>query len=216
MDLKHKWNELLKENPQLRIVNASKALGVSEVELLALNVGDTVTRLRNEPKEILKDLKPLRKLMALTRNENCVHESRGVYKNPNIDDESPMGVFVSKNIDLRIFFMHWASVYAVEQPVRGKIQRSIQFFAQDGLAVHKVFLTEESIVEAYDKLVEKYKSDNQEIGQEVRKAIPSTIDFVKDEEVDIEAFHKSWEEIKHAHDYFMRVLRDFRLRRLKH
>ncbi len=215
MDLKQKWDNLLKENPKMRIVNAAKELGVSEVELLALNVGSGVTRLKNEPKSILKDLKPLRKLMALTRNENAVHESKGVYKNHDIDDESPMGVFVTKNIDLRIFFTHWASAFAVEQPMGKKVQRSIQFFAQDGLAVHKVFLTEDSVLEEYYKLIKKYKSDNQEVEQEVGEAIPSMIKFVKDEEVDVEAFHKSWEEIKNAHDYFMRVLRDFRLRRVQ-
>ncbi len=211
-ELKQQWENLTKEDPKLRIVNAAKQLGVSEVELLALNVGTTVTRLKNEPKSILKDLRPLRKVMALTRNENCVHERKGVYKNHQILDDSPMGMFITKDIDLRIFFDHWASVFAVEEQARGKARRSIQFFSQDGLAIHKMFLTDESVVEEYDKMIEKYKSDNQEIGETVTKGITNDREIAKDEDVDIEAFHKAWSSMSDAHDYF-RVLRDFKLTR---
>ena len=54
--LVEQWEALKSEQPQLRIRNAAAALGVSEVELLATNIGKTVTRLRNEPKEILKEI----------------------------------------------------------------------------------------------------------------------------------------------------------------
>ncbi len=211
-ELKQQWENLIKEYPKLRIVNAAKKLGVSEVELLALNVGTTVTRLRNEPKSILKDLKPLKKVMALTRNENCVHERKGIYKNHQIKEESPMGLFITKDIDLRIFFNHWASAFAVEEEARGKTRRSIQFFSQDGLAIHKVYLTEKSILGAFEGLVEKYKSDNQEIGEEVSEGIINDTETAKDKDVDIEGFHKAWLGMADAHDYF-KVLRDFKLTR---
>lgn len=213
-NLKQQWEVLQKENPKLRIRNAAEQLGVSEVELLATKIGETVTRLKNEPKSILKDLKPLKKVMALTRNENCVHERKGIYKNHKIKDDHSIGVFVTKDIDLRIFFDHWASAFAVEENIgENKIRRSIQFFSKDGLAIHKVYLIKDSIVEAFDDLVTKYKSDDQKPTQEVFE-VDEKEDYKKDEEIDIDAFHKAWKAMKHTHD-FAGVLKDHQLKRVQ-
>ena len=37
--------------------------------------------------------------------------------------------------------------------------RSLQFFDIDGTAIHKVFLTDQSNLEAYEKIVEKYEKE---------------------------------------------------------
>lgn len=73
-DLKTRWNELREEQPHLRIRNAADALGVSEAELLATNIGNGVTRLKTEFAAILSDVEKLGKVMALTRNDECVHD----------------------------------------------------------------------------------------------------------------------------------------------
>lgn len=213
LELKKRWDKLKKENPRLRIRNAAEKIGVSEVELLATKIGETVVRLRNEHKSILKDLIALEKVMALTRNKNCVHERKGVYKNPRFEEDSVIGVFVSKDIDLRLFFNHWDSVFAVEEPMGDNVRRSIQFFSKDGLAIHKVYLTKDSNVDEYQKLIEKYKSDNQDIGQKITR-LNEEKKYVTDEEVDLETFHKEWKELKHTHD-FSGVLRKHNLGRVQ-
>lgn len=205
--LKQKWEDLLKENPRLRIRNAAAKLGVSEVELLALNVSTTVTRLKNKPQAILLDLKPLQLVMGLTRNDDCVIERTGKYRNCDFKEDTPMGTIVSKTINLRIFFSHWDSAFAVEEQARGKTRKSIQFFSKDGLAVHKIYLIDESVEEEYDKVVEKYKSDNQEQGQKVVKLEEKKLETKKDEDVDIEAFHKAWKELKHVHDFYGMIIK---------
>ena len=71
--LKSQWAALKAENPHMRIRNAAEQLGVSEAELVATSVGETVTRLRPEFAAILTDVKSLGRVMGLTRNDECVH-----------------------------------------------------------------------------------------------------------------------------------------------
>ena len=129
--LKEKWAELKASNPSLRIRNAAEELGVTEVELLATKCGEEVSRLRPEFANILAEVEKLGKVMALTRNNEVVHERKGTYLNPELKNPH-VGLFVGEDIDLRIFFANWASVYAVQEESRGKIRKSIQFFAKDG------------------------------------------------------------------------------------
>lgn len=111
-DLKEKWEALKAENPHLRIRNAAAELGVSEAELLATNVGEGVTVLKPEFKDILTEAEQLGKVMALTRNDECVHERKGTYLNG--DFSSPHAqLFVGEDIDLRIFLNHWKFAFAV-------------------------------------------------------------------------------------------------------
>src|SRR5690606_30049980 len=112
-NLKSQWDALKAENPHLRIRNAAEKLGVSEAELLATQTGDTVTRLKPEFAAILTEIEKLGKVMALTRNDECVHERKGVYLNP--DFSSPHAqLFVGEDIDLRIFLSQWKYAFAVE------------------------------------------------------------------------------------------------------
>src|SRR5690606_40677369 len=99
--------------------------------------------------------------MALTRNEQVVHERKGTYLNPTLKGESPVGLFVGEDIDLRIFFHNWTFAFAVIEPVKDEWRRSLQFFANDGSAIHKIYLTPSSDAEAFDRLVESYKADDQ-------------------------------------------------------
>src|SRR5690606_1355463 len=110
--LKQKWDALKAEQPQLRIRNAADALGVSEGELIALTVGENVTRLNPDFTNILLEVESLGKVMALTRNDECVHERKGVYLNG--DFSSPHAqLFVGEDIDMRIFLSHWKYAFAV-------------------------------------------------------------------------------------------------------
>ncbi|WBL25888.1 hemin-degrading factor [Zunongwangia sp. HGR-M22] len=198
--LKQQWETLKEEQPQLRIRNAAQALNVSEAELLATKIDNGVTRLANKPKEILQEIESLGKVMALTRNESCVHERKGTYLNPSIS-KSPVGLFVGEDIDLRIFFMHWAFAFAVTEMARGKERLSLQFFAEDGMAIHKIYLTPKSDVAAYYALVEKYKAEVQSAELKT-KVFSEEKNYKSDDEVALADFQRSWETLNDTHHFF--------------
>ena len=199
-NLKSQWEKLKATSPNLRIRNAAEQLGVSEAKLLATQVGETVTRLRPEFAEILSDIEKLEKVMALTRNEECVHERKGIYL--NADFSSPhAGLFVGEDIDLRIFLSHWAKAFAVSEKSEHGDRKSLQFFGKDGLAIHKIYLTKDSNDLAFEELVLKYKSDDQSI-DETAVEVPLNIDEKADADIDVAGFQAAWETLKDTHEFF--------------
>ena len=115
-DLKAQWDALKQEHPHLTTSNAAEKLGVSEMELLATKIGNGVTRLQPLFKEILSEIESLGKVMALTRNNECVHERKGIYLNG--DFSSPhASLFVGEDIELRIYLSHWKKAFAVVEDI---------------------------------------------------------------------------------------------------
>ncbi|MBA5628489.1 hemin-degrading factor [Moheibacter lacus] len=206
--LKEKWNALKAEQPQLRIRNAADALGVSEGELLSTQVGEEVTVLKPDFPAILSEIESLGKVMALTRNDQCVHERKGVYLNG--DFSSPHAqLFVGEDIDLRIFLSQWKFAFAV---VEGD-KKSLQFFGKDGLAIHKIYLTKDSNPEAFDALVEKFTAEEQPTGIQTEAIAPKAPEK-PDSEIDVAGFQTAWKELKDTHDFFM-MLRKFGVSRVQ-
>lgn len=196
-DLKEKWEALKAENPHVRIRNAAAQLGVSEAELLATGVGEGVTVLKPEFPGILTEAGQLGKVMALTRNDECVHERKGTYLNG--DFSSPHAqLFVGEDIDLRIFLNHWKFVFAV---VEGD-KKSLQFFGKDGLALHKIYLTKDSNDSAFEAIVEKFKAEDQNQAFVFEAVAPKQAEKA-DAEIDVDGFKKAWTELKDTHDFFM-------------
>lgn len=202
IDLAHAWALVKEEDPKLRIRDAAKRLGVGEAQLLATRVGSGVTRLRPEFVEILQQLHRLGRIMALTRNEEIVHERKGEYKNvESIKGHGPMGLAVNDDIDLRIFFSPWKFAFAsVDEGPRG-VMRSFQFFDGAGDAIHKVYLTEASDVAAFENIVEQFRSDDQTPTLDVlpRAAKPPER---PDSEIDVKGFRKAWAELRDTHDFY--------------
>ena len=201
-ELKEKWETLKAENPHLRIRNAAEQLGVSEAELLATNVGNGVTILTSDFSDLLQEVVKLNKVMALTRNDECVHERKGVYLNP--DFSSPHAqLFVGEDIDLRIFISSWKFGFSVVEGDR----KSLQFFGKDGLALHKIYLTKDSSEAEFDVLTEKYKAENQS-AEIVTETVPAKAKEKADSEIDVAGFQQAWKDLKDTHDFFM-MLRKF-------
>ena len=201
-ELKEKWETLKAENPHLRIRNAAEQLGVSEAELLATNVGNGVTVLKSDFSDLLQEVVKLNKVMALTRNDECVHERKGVYLNP--DFSSPHAqLFVGEDIDLRIFISSWKFGFSVAEGDR----KSLQFFGKDGLALHKIYLTKDSNEAEFDVLTEKYKAENQS-AEIVTEPVPAKATEKADSEIDVAGFQQAWRGLKDTHDFFM-MLRKF-------
>ena len=201
-DLKAAWAKLRADDPKLRIRNAAEKLGVSEVELLATACGETVTRLAVEDwAEFLKELEPLGRVMALTRNDQFVHERKGVYQNAETGLPHNMALLVNADIDLRIFLNPWKTAFAVSEETPRGWQRSLQIFDASGTAIHKIYLIAESNVEAFEQIVEKYRSADQNRTQSVLPK-PDRETEKPDEEIDAEGFRAAWSELKDTHDFF--------------
>lgn len=207
-ELYNEYKSLKAAEPTLRARDASQKLGISEGELLASRVGteDTAICLENSPEKIQECLiavKDLGEVMALTRNESCVHERKGVYDNGSFEKTPHMtiGLFVNPDIDLRLFMNHWAFAFAATEQTRGGPKKSLQFFSKDGVAVHKIYLTDKSDEAAYDKLVENFKAEEQSNAIEIEEYAAKKPDM-PDDQIDLEGFTKGWEALQDTHDFY--------------
>lgn len=186
-------------------------LQISEGELLAAHVGSfgadesplQATRLRADWPQIVAGLEPLGDVMALTRNESCVHEKVGTYRGASVQGppQQQIGLLLGV-IDLRVFYSQWAHGFAVsERLADGAIQRSLQFFDAAGQAIHKVFVRPESDLAAYEALVERFRADDQAPGL-VPGAGWSEPAEKPDAEIDVAAFRKEWASLRDTHEFF--------------
>lgn len=207
-NLKTVWSEFRVANPKIRIRDVAKQLGVSEMELLATGIGENVVRLNDKFDELLHEVHKLGYVMALTRNEQIVHERKGVYENAETGLAHKMALFVNPDIDLRIFLSNWHFGFAVTSDSPRGTMRSLQFFDIDGTAVHKIFLTETSDLDAYSKLVADYKNDDQSDAITIGTK-PAPVSDLPDSEIDVEGFRAAWTGLKDTHDFFplMRIFK---------
>lgn len=134
-------------NPKARARDLAHANGLPEAALVAAHIGHGVTPITAEPAVLCPRIEALGDVMALTRNESCVHERKGAYKPFHAGAHAAM--VLGHEIDLRIFPRHWVHGFAVTEGDR----RSLQIFDAAGDAVHKVHLLADSDVAAFDRLV---------------------------------------------------------------
>ena len=231
--LAERWSTLRTEQPKLQIRDAARALGVSEAQLLATNIGKGVTRLQadgNQPREIMRAALDLGIVQAITRNENGVIETTGVAsKFKQAGDKSEQadakqdpetearqrniaGGYLGGQIDLRFHFENWKYAFAVEQAGRdGKPTRSLQFFDANGTAVHKIYLRNEPGVTVYDKLVATFRMPQQSAELNVLAVAPKAAEK-PDAEIDVKEFQLAWKDMTDVHQ-FAQIMREFHLSR---
>ena len=202
LGLKARYHLLKQQQPQIRARDAAKTLGASEGELLASHVGDGAVRLIDDAETILRAVSPLGNVMALTRNEFCVHERKGVYDNCDFfkHGKTAMGMFVNPDVDLRLFMNHWKYNFAAVEQTRAGPRKSLQFFDKEGQALHKIYLTPKSDEAAYDDLVAKHRHPQQHKTIETEAYEPPSPDRPNDE-IDWQAFRGAWENLKDTHDF---------------
>lgn len=196
--LRETWQAFQQNNPQVRIRDAARQLGCSEAELVATCCGDSAIRLWADWGELVTRLGELGPVMALTRNESAVCEKDGVYKNIQINGDT--GMVLGRDIDLRLFLQHWHVGFAVEQENRGRLLRSLQFFDRAGTAVHKVYLREDSDIEAWQLLRDEYVSPDQRSQQDVELP-PPEFPEKPDRSVDVESLRAAWRDLRDTHDF---------------
>ncbi|MBX0290698.1 hemin-degrading factor [Hymenobacter sp. HSC-4F20] len=199
LSLAERWLTYQQENPKSRIRDAARALGVSEAELLATrctgHANSPVTFLSGDFRELLKQVPTLGRVMALTRNDSAVHERKGEYQKVSFNGQ--MGLVLGEDIDLRLFMSHWQFGFAVEENGR----RSLQFFAADGEAVHKIYLLEESNQAAYEALVAQYRASYQPATLTAHPTSSPTTE-ADDDAIDAEGFRAAWRTMTDTHEFF--------------
>jgi putative hemin transport protein len=216
-DILTRYEILKKQNPEMRARQMAETLGTSEGELLACQIGESVTRLKDATRadfqEILKDIVNLDEVMALTRNEDCVSERKGIYKDAQFFSQGKMahGLFVNPDIDLRLFMSHWKFCFAVSEGSEKKPRKSLQFFDKSGTAIHKIYLTNKSNYQAFDDLLEKHINENQENFIDIEEYEAKAADR-NDDQIDWEGLKETWKNLKDTHDFFP-MIRKFKVGR---
>jgi putative hemin transport protein len=194
------YRRLRETEPGLRARDAAQRLGVSEGALVASRVGDGVVRLEGELPALIRELPALGRVMALTRNEYCVHEKKGQYD--HIDVGGVMGIVLAEDIDLRLFLRHWRFGFAVKEASRGRELESLQFFDGDGKAVHKIYLTEETDRTAWRALLNRYTAAVQSPLIDIVNVDEPLPERLADDAVDVDSLRDHWRALRDPHDFF--------------
>ena len=87
-DLRSTFAAFRADHPTARIRTAARQLGVSEAELVATGVDGEAIPLATPAggwRQLLHEIEPFGEVMALTRNDACVHEKHGVYDQVSTD-----------------------------------------------------------------------------------------------------------------------------------
>lgn len=182
----------------------AKELGVSELEIQSLNLGENVILLDGDCQGILEKIHGMGYVMALTRNEHVVHERKGVYDNLSFyGGPHNMGVAVNPDIDLRMFMGKWKYALAVVMD-RGKAGKlyGFQFFDAFGEAVHKIYSTPKSDVAAWKSIVEAHRADEQDPVVLTERQAPPKDPETPDADIDTDGFREAWRGLTDTHQFF--------------
>jgi putative hemin transport protein len=138
-------------------------LGISEAQLVAAFTGadgdHRVSRIAHHPDDVMPRITALGEVMALTRNESCVHERVGTFLDYRSGAHASM--VLGPDIDTRIFPKHWAFGFAVETKTDKGTRQSLQFFDHAGDALQKIYLRDTSNHDAWPALIDVLKTNDQ-------------------------------------------------------
>ncbi|MEM7519996.1 MAG: ChuX/HutX family heme-like substrate-binding protein [Pseudomonadota bacterium] len=197
------------ENASLRERDLATKLGISEAQLVAARVGSGVTRIAVHPDQVMPAAEALGEVMALTRNNSCVHEKVGRYANYHPGDHAAM--VLTPEIDLRIFPSHWVHGFAVEKETEAGTKRSVQVFDTAGDAVHKIHLRDASDLSAWEALKCDLALPDQEDMLSVSPCRPPEAPKSRPDKRDI--LLREWDRLTDTHQ-FLRLCSKLKMNRL--
>lgn len=211
-DLRRRFAELRAQGRRHK--DAAEALGLSEGAAIAAHAGTHDGALQAVPLAgpwlgLLRALEACGPLLALTRNRSTVHEKTGVYQ--KLSGSEAMGLALGADIDLRLFFGQWHSGFAVTEQAPGstQAQQSLQFFAPDGTAVHKVFAREATDRAALQAVVDAHRLQGE---PPAFRAAEPRADPRDDAAIDTAGFLRGWAGMQDTHEFFG-LLKDFGVER---
>jgi putative hemin transport protein len=185
------WAAYKADNPKVRIRNAAAELGVSEMELLNSDLSENCIRLKPDILAILEALPSLGNVMALTRNESVVHEVTATFSSMKMRKQTAL--YLRPGQDTRFFTNQWAYAFAVNEDER----RSLQFFDHYGVAVHKVYLVNDSHLDNYLHLVTEFKDATQSHVQPMKAPLAEP---KANTAIDVQVLRERWSQIKNVHE----------------
>lgn len=198
------------ENPKARARDFAASHGLTEAELVAAYLGQGVTAIDATPDRLIPLVKDLGDVLALTRNESCVHERRGVYSDYRGGPHASM--VLDPEIDLRIFPSHWVHGFALSETAQdGSVKRSIQVFDAAGEAVHKIHLKPESDAAAFDRLVETLRLSEPPSALALQPVQP--VEPAREDATRAEALRAEWDRMTDTHQ-FLKLVKTHKMNRL--
>jgi putative hemin transport protein len=197
------------ENPKMRSRDQADRLGLSEAQLVAAHVGRGVTAIAAHPDQVIGAAQRLGEVMALTRNESCVHEKVGRYDNYHTGQHAAM--VLTEEIDLRMFPSHWQHAFMVETETDAGPKRSLQVFDAAGDAVHKIFLRDTSSLTAWEALRLSLALPDQPQTLTVDPRKPPEAAKSNPEKIDV--LREEWRRMTDTHQ-FLRLTSKLRMNRL--
>lgn len=197
------------ENPKARARDFAGLHGLSEADLVAAHVGHTATAIVADPDRLIPWAGRLGDVMALTRNEHCVHERRGHYSDYRTGAFAAM--VLDPEIDLRIFPKHWVHAFAVEEPGDGGPKRSLQVFDAAGDAVHKIFLKPESNGDLFPELIANMRLPEQSARLDLATRKP--VDPARSDAAQTATMIAAWDKMTDTHQ-FSGMVKDHGMNRL--
>ncbi|MEY4922908.1 MAG: hemin transport protein hemS [Pseudomonadota bacterium] len=178
-------------------------MGISEAELIHSRVGHDAKRLHADIRNLLAALEAVDEVNAITGNMYAVHKQMGRYENQHLNDHAGL-ILNPRALDLRLFLNQWASVFTLSEETCHGVQHSIQFFDHQGDALHKVYVTEQTNILAWEALLAKFIStENPELQPEPQGTVEVTEPTVDDVTVDTE-----WRAMTDVHQFFQLLKRN--------
>ena len=189
----------------LRAKEAAESIGLSEGGAIAAHRGAhdaplQAIALKSDWLGLLQSLEACGPLMALTRNDTVVHEKTGVYE--KVSASGHVGLALGEHIDLRLFFAQWHAGFAVAEALKsqpGMGAPSLQFFDRHGVAVHKIYVREQTDLSAWQQVIDRF-TDTQPAREFVARAEP--VVAAPQPAPDAVAFGTAWGAMTDTHAFF--------------
>jgi len=146
-------------NPGKYARDLAEIMGISEAELTHLRVSHDAGRMDVDAKTLLTALEKVGTTKSITRNDFAVHEQMGRYENQHLNGHAGL-ILNPRELDLRLFLQHWLHIFCMTESHPKGDRHSIQFFDAQGTAVHKVYTTDETDMDAWHALIAHYRSES--------------------------------------------------------
>ncbi|MCV6592279.1 MAG: hemin-degrading factor [Silicimonas sp.] len=183
----------------------ARHLGIREAEIVAAFAGAGAVRIDPHPDTVVKAAQALGDVMALTRNESCVHEKDGFYDEYHTGEHAAM--VLGPDIDLRMFPAHWCHAFLWE--IDGR--KSIQVFDAAGDAVHKIYLRDHSDHAAWERLKTELAVADQ--SQTLQLADRKPVEAAKSNPDKADTLRAEWARMTDTHQ-FLRMVSKLKMNRL--
>ncbi len=197
------------ENPKARARDFAALHDITEADLVAAHVGQSAIAIVADPDRLLPWAGRLGEVMALTRNEACVHERVGTYADYRTGAFASM--VLGPDIDLRIFGKHWVYAFAVEDITEDGPKRSLQIFDAAGDAVHKIHLKPQSNHALWADLVANMRLPEQARSLTLVPRRP--VEPAKTDSLGSSALRAAWDKMTDTHQ-FIGLTKDHGINRL--